>query len=61
MGSFWWRDFISLQGQPKEFFHCKPATGATLLFWLDKWNNGVPLKDTFPQLLSFAKLKRITM
>jgi hypothetical protein len=60
-GSFWWKDCISLNNEFKDIFQFKPVAGDSILFWYDIWHNGVPLKNTFPQLFLFGKLKRITL
>jgi hypothetical protein len=60
-GSFWWKDCLSYNKEFKEIFKCKPVAGDSILFWHDIWYNDTALKNSFPQLFSFAKSKRITL
>jgi hypothetical protein len=59
--SFWWKDCLSFNKEFKEIFKCKPVVGDSILFWHDIWHNDTALKNSFPQLFSFGKFKRITL
>lgn len=60
VGSFWWKDLLSLNSCSKEIAACLPGGGSTFALWYDAWD-GVSFKDRFPHAFSFARHKRITL
>lgn len=49
VGSFWWKEIISLFESYQSFAICNPSKGDTILFWSDKWTNqDQALKETYP-------------
>jgi hypothetical protein len=54
VGSFWWRDIMSLAPNFLLMTRCKVNSGLTISFWNENWDLGV-LKVSYPQLFSFAK------
>ena len=52
VGSFWWKETLSLQKSFQTFATCKPGKGDSVLLWIDQ---ALVLKDQFPQLFSFTK------
>ena len=59
-GSFWWWDVLKLLDKFKGMATPQINDGATCLFWDDCWA-GQPLKQTFPELFSFAKKAEISL
>jgi hypothetical protein len=56
VGSFWWKNVISLSDEYMAITRCEVKSGSSVLFWSDNW------KDQnwdlgFPRLFSFAKDK----
>ena len=60
VGSFWWRDIMSLSDSFRSLAVCAVNMGDTVLFWKDKWNLGV-LQLQFPQLFSFVRKENISV
>jgi hypothetical protein len=60
VGSFWWRDIMSLSDHFFMMAACKAHERNTLYFWRDTWNAGV-LQWKFSQLYSFALNKNISL
>lgn len=59
VGSFWWRDIISLSQHFFMLATCNIHNGDTVSFWKDLWDPGV-LQWRFPQLFSFTKQPNIS-
>ena len=56
VGSFWWKEILSLHKSFQTFATCKPGKGDSVLLWIDPWTDqALVLKDQFPQLFSFTK------
>jgi hypothetical protein len=53
VGSFWWRDVMSISDNFFMMAKCVANEGSTIYFWRDAWNAGV-LQWKFPQLYSFT-------
>lgn len=60
IGSFWWRDVMSLKSTYLSIASCKFNVGNTCSFWTDLWDLGI-LQHTLPQLFSFAKKEKISV
>lgn len=60
VGSFWWRDIMSLVEHYMMIASCKVNKGDTLCIWSDLWECGV-LQWRFPQLHSFSKTRGISV
>jgi hypothetical protein len=60
VGSFWWRDIMSLSNNFFMLSSCSAHEGNTIYFWRDSWNHSV-LQWKFPQLYSFALNKNISL
>jgi hypothetical protein len=59
VGSFWWRDVLKLLDKFKGMARVSINEGSTCLFWEDLWGDST-LAFKFPELMSFAKIKKIT-
>lgn len=60
VGSFWWKDVMSLLGEFLKIEACHVNKGNTTCFWADTWDFSVILHKS-PQLHSFAKKKNISV
>jgi hypothetical protein len=60
VGSFWWRDIMSLSNHFFMMAACTAREGHTLYFWRDTWNAKV-LQWKFPQLYSFILNENISL
>lgn len=60
VGSFWWKHILKLFDRYQDLAVCNPNGGNTVLFWTDTWA-GQPLKDKFPQLLSFTRKSKCSI
>jgi hypothetical protein len=60
VGSFWWRDIMSLASLFLQMARCKVNNGLSVSFWTDHWNLGI-IKDLYPQLFSFARKKKCSV
>uniref|UniRef100_A0A0A9GK57 Uncharacterized protein n=1 Tax=Arundo donax TaxID=35708 RepID=A0A0A9GK57_ARUDO len=60
VGSFWWRDIMSLSEDFLKFASCQPNCGKTVLFWSDLWSTDV-LQWKYPKLFSFARHKKCSL
>jgi hypothetical protein len=60
VGSFWWRDIMSLVEHYMMITSCKVNKGDTLCIWSDLWDCGV-LQWRFPQLHCFSKTGGISV
>ncbi|WVZ76610.1 hypothetical protein U9M48_024573 [Paspalum notatum var. saurae] len=53
VGSFWWKDVLSLHSNYLDVATCKVGNGSSVLFWTDNWL-GKALATRFPSLTSFV-------
>lgn len=53
-GSSWWKSHLKLLVEYNKSSVCKLGNGQATLLWHDNWLDQ-PLKERFPELLSFAK------
>jgi hypothetical protein len=60
VGSFWWRNVMSLSMDFRGLASCSFGDGTSVSFWEDIWDMGL-LKLEFPQLFSFAKDTKISV
>jgi hypothetical protein len=60
VGSFWWRDVMSLSDNFLMVASCKAHSGLTCTFWKDSWDFGV-LHHKFPQLFYFVRDQNISI
>jgi hypothetical protein len=56
VGSFWWRDIMSLAPKILQMAKCTVRSGSSVSFWHHPWDLGI-LKDIYPQLFSFSQNK----
>jgi hypothetical protein len=56
VGSFWWRDAMSVAGEYFKIASCNMHCGTTVSFWSDSWGLGI-LQHLFPQFFCFSKRK----
>jgi hypothetical protein len=56
IGSFWWRNVLSLADTYRVVTKCSLGSGNTVLLWSDLWHTH-RLENQFPRLMSFAKDK----
>jgi hypothetical protein len=59
-GSFWWKDILRLLSKFKEMSSALAFRGDSCFLWKDKWHTPI-LDQAFPELMSFAKNKNITI
>jgi len=59
-GSFWWRDNLKLLDKYKGLASVQISDGKTCLLWWDLWDGQV-CAQIYPHLLSYAKLKNISL
>jgi hypothetical protein len=59
-GSFWWKDILRLLSKFKEMSSVSAFRGDSCFLWKDKWHTPI-LDQAFPELMSFAKNKNITI
>jgi hypothetical protein len=59
VGSFWWRDVMSISDNFFMMVECSPNEVNTIYFWRDTWNAGV-LQWKYPQLYFFDLNKNIS-
>jgi hypothetical protein len=60
VGSFWWRDIMSLAPKFLQMTKCSVKSGISVSFWHDPWDLGI-LKDIYPQFFSFSRNKSCSM
>lgn len=56
VGSFWWRDVMTLSDSFLRIASCKVNKGNSVCFWTDLWDLGA-LNLVFPQLFSFVRIR----
>jgi hypothetical protein len=56
VGSFWWKEVISLSDQYWAITRCEVKSGSCVFFWYDNWKDQT-WDFRFPRLFSFAKDK----
>ena len=60
VGSFWWKDCITILNTFLEIDACTPGDGGTIRLWLDQWTDEM-LRYKLPHLCSFAKSQSISL
>jgi hypothetical protein len=53
VGSFWWKDLLSLNVLYRGIAKCTIGDGSTIAFWGDLWSTDI-LSEKFPRFFSFA-------
>lgn len=62
VGSFWWKEIISLFGKFQTIADCKPNMGDTITFWAQTWEGqDKALRDKYPQLFSFTRKPKCSL
>lgn len=59
-GSFWWKSITKLVPLFKQATKCTVGSRKTILLWHDRWQD-IPLRDTMPELFSFAVQQDISI
>lgn len=60
VGSFWWRDIMSLSKKYFMIASCQVQKGDSISFWNDLWDIGVP-KWKYQQLCSFSRSQTLSV
>ena len=60
IGSFWWKDIMTLFDKFRDLAICNPSNGRIVLFQADKWSDQ-SLQELYPQLLSSTKKKKCSI
>ena len=60
VGSFWWKDCLSLMDKFLSHFHVESGTGDTIRLWRDLWDD-TTLVSQYPHLCSCAKQEDISL
>jgi len=62
VGSFWWKEIISLFGNFQTIASCRPNKGDTISFWTQPWTgHDQVLKDRYPQPYSFTRKQKCSL
>jgi hypothetical protein len=62
VGSFWWKDVISLFPKFESLATCKPNKGDSVAFWSKEWRGqDQAFKDLYPHLYSFTRKPKCSL